>query len=43
LKSSGYLAQADRDSIALTRPGLLRVDVLLPRFFLPQHTGIRYT
>ena len=22
---------------------LLRVDVLLPRFFLPEHTGIRYT
>ena len=29
--------------IALTRDALLRVDVLLPRFFLPQHTGIRYT
>jgi coproporphyrinogen III oxidase-like Fe-S oxidoreductase len=43
LKSSGYLARADRDSIALNRAGLLRVDVLLPRFFLPQHTGIRYT
>src|SRR3954471_19201827 len=43
LKSTGYLARADRDSIALTRAGLLRVDVLLPRFFLPQHTGIRYT
>ena len=23
--------------------GLLRVDVLLPRFFLPEHAGIRYT
>ena len=43
LKSSGYLARADQESIALTREGLLRVDVLLPRFFLPQHTGIRYT
>ena len=43
LKSSGYLARADRESIVLTRAGLLRVDVLLPRFFLPQHTGIRYT
>jgi len=29
--------------VALTRQGLLRVDVLLPRFFLPQHVGIRYT
>ena len=27
----------------LTREGLLRVDALLPRFFLPQHSGIRYT
>jgi oxygen-independent coproporphyrinogen-3 oxidase len=43
LSSAGYLARADRDRIALTRDGLLRVDVLLPRFFLPQHTGIRYT
>ena len=31
------------DRIALTREALLRVDVLLPRFFLPEHTGIRYT
>ena len=30
-------------SIAITRDALLRVDTLLPRFFLPQHTGIRYT
>jgi oxygen-independent coproporphyrinogen III oxidase len=43
LRSSGYLARADRDAVALTREGLLRVDILLPRFFLPEHTGIRYT
>ena len=43
LRTGGYLARADRQAIALTRDGLLRVDVLLPRFFLPQHTGIRYT
>jgi oxygen-independent coproporphyrinogen III oxidase len=43
LRSSGYLARADREAVALTREGLLRVDVLLPRFFLPEHTGIRYT
>jgi hypothetical protein len=29
--------------VALTRDGLLRVDGLLKRFFLPQHAGIRYT
>jgi oxygen-independent coproporphyrinogen-3 oxidase len=43
LRTAGYLASADPDRIALTREGLLRVDVLLPRFFLPQHAGIRYT
>ncbi len=43
LRTSGYLAQANDEAIVLTRDGLLRVDVLLPRFFLPQHTGIRYT
>ena len=43
LKDDGYLAEATRDRIALTREGLMRVDVLLPRFFLPQHAGIRYT
>jgi oxygen-independent coproporphyrinogen-3 oxidase len=43
LQSAGYLARADREAISLTRDGLLRFDVLLPRFFLPQHTGIRYT
>ena len=43
LKSSGYLARADQEAVELTRSGLLRVDVLLPRFFLPEHAGIRYT
>src|SRR3954462_462294 len=33
LKSSGYLAGAAQEGIPLTRAGLLRVDVLLPRFF----------
>jgi oxygen-independent coproporphyrinogen-3 oxidase len=43
LRQAGYLADATPDRIALTRDGLMRVDVLLPRFFLPQHAGIRYT
>ena len=43
LEAPGYLATRDRDRIALTREGLLRVDVLLHRFFKPEHTGIRYT
>ena len=36
-------AWASAVRIALTREALLRVDVLLPRFFLPEHAGIRYT
>ncbi len=32
-----------RDRITLSRGGLLRVDTLLPRFFLPQHRQLRYT
>jgi oxygen-independent coproporphyrinogen-3 oxidase len=43
LAADGYLAERSADRIALTREGLLRVDVLLPRFFLPAHTNIRYT
>jgi oxygen-independent coproporphyrinogen-3 oxidase len=43
LKREGYVAQADEEMVRLTREGLLRVDALLPRFFLPQHSGIRYT
>ena len=43
LQSEGFLAELTGSSIALTRDGLLRVDSLLHRFFLPQHTGIRYT
>lgn len=43
LASEGWLASATPERIALTRDGLLRVDVLLPRFFLPEHAGIRYT
>ena len=43
LRNDGYLSEASDQRVALTRSGLLCVDVLLPRFFLPQHTGIRYT
>jgi oxygen-independent coproporphyrinogen-3 oxidase len=43
LASEGYLQEANDRIVALTREGLLRVDVLLPRFFLPEHVGIRYT
>jgi oxygen-independent coproporphyrinogen-3 oxidase len=43
LQAAGYLADANPDRIALTRDALLRVDVLLPRFFLSQHVGVRYT
>jgi oxygen-independent coproporphyrinogen-3 oxidase len=43
LDAEGYLKTAGGDLVELTRDGLLRVDVLLPRFFLPEHAGIRYT
>ena len=43
LTAEGYLKAATQDVVALTRDGLLRVDALLPRFFLPEHAGIRYT
>jgi oxygen-independent coproporphyrinogen III oxidase len=34
---------AERDRVSLSRDGLLRVDTLLPRFFKPEHTSVRYT
>jgi oxygen-independent coproporphyrinogen III oxidase len=43
LAADGHLTSADRERVALTRGGLLRVDVLLQRFFLPQHVSVRYT
>jgi len=43
LSADGCLADATPDVVSLTRDGLLRVDALLSRFFLPQHAGIRYT
>ncbi len=43
LRAQGYLAESGEDRVALSRQGLLRVDALLPRFFLPEHTNIRYT
>lgn len=36
-------ATIDGDTIQLNRRGLLQVDTLLPRFFEPEHRGIRYT
>ena len=43
LDADGYLAEATVDRVALTREGLLRVDMLLRRFFKPEHLGVRYT
>jgi oxygen-independent coproporphyrinogen-3 oxidase len=42
LAAEGVL-RLDDDGVTLSREGLLRVDTLLPRFFLPQHQGLRYT
>ena len=43
IAADGYIAERGEQRVALTREGLLRVDGLLKRFFLPQHAGIRYT
>ena len=44
LADDGWLVKRpEEDRISLTRDGLLRVDMLLTRFFLPQHVGVRYT
>jgi oxygen-independent coproporphyrinogen-3 oxidase len=37
------LLTRSHDRVSLTRAGLLRVDSLLPRFFKPEHTAVRYT
>ncbi|MGE3511816.1 MAG: coproporphyrinogen-III oxidase family protein [Vicinamibacterales bacterium] len=43
LLASGDAVEVSPDWIRLSRRGLLQVDTLLPRFFLPEHLGIRYT
>jgi oxygen-independent coproporphyrinogen-3 oxidase len=43
LRADGFLLDASPARVSLTRDGLLRVDALLKRFFLPEHAGIRYT
>jgi len=43
IAAEGFLAEATPERVGFTRDGLLRADVLLRRFFLPQHSGIRYT
>ena len=43
LRAEGYLNGRGSNLIELTRDGLLRIDSLLPRFFLEEHTNIRYT
>jgi oxygen-independent coproporphyrinogen-3 oxidase len=43
LEDSGYLSDRTPDRIALTGDGLVKVDVLLRRFFLPEHADLQYT
>jgi oxygen-independent coproporphyrinogen-3 oxidase len=43
LEADGFLSAVGPERVTLSREGLLRVDVLVRRFFLPQHSGIRYT
>jgi len=41
LEREGLLTVGN-DRVSMTRPGLLRVDSLLPRFFRPEHQMVRY-
>jgi oxygen-independent coproporphyrinogen-3 oxidase len=43
LAAEGFLSATGPEVLTLTREALLQVDVLLQRFFLPQHAGVRYT
>ena len=43
LAAEGYVKTATKELLSLSREGLLRVDALLKRLFLPEHAGIRYT
>jgi oxygen-independent coproporphyrinogen-3 oxidase len=43
LSAEGYITTVTPEIVALSREGLLRVDSLLRRFFLPHHRGVRYT
>jgi len=41
LQATGHL-KIDGDRIALDRPGLLKVDLLIRQFFKPEHQGTKY-
>jgi oxygen-independent coproporphyrinogen-3 oxidase len=43
LRASGDAESVSPDQVRMSRQGLLHIDTLLPRFFLPEHLGIRYT
>jgi oxygen-independent coproporphyrinogen-3 oxidase len=43
IADDGFFSERTPDRIVLSRDGLLRVDELLRRFFLPAHRDIRYT
>ena len=43
LETAGWLKSRTPERFELTREGLLRVDTLLPGFFLPEHRNVRYT
>ena len=43
LRQEDLLKELSSERVTLSRDGLLRVDMLLRRFFLPQHRAVRYT
>jgi oxygen-independent coproporphyrinogen-3 oxidase len=42
MEAEGWIVTSET-GVSLTRAGLLRVDALLPRFYLKEHQGVRYT
>lgn len=43
LRASGDAETVSPERVRMSRQGMLHIDTLLPRFFLPEHLGIRYT
>jgi len=43
LETEGLLQVVEGDAIAVSRAGLLQIDAILPRFFQPEHAGVRYS
>ena len=43
LEAEGLLRIEDKEVLTVSRAGLLQIDAILPRFFQPEHAGVRYS